>query len=92
MKFCANAQIILAFVFHLCTKYVVSLCLSVLPRCLNVMILVSFQTDRYMQKSVDPDQTPVPSGLPFCLHLFGSLCRKMIPIKNGGCSFSYVRI
>ena len=44
---------------------IVSFCLSVLPRCLNVMILVSFQTDRYMQvnaNSVDPDQTPVPSG------------------------------
>ena len=69
---------------------IVSLCLSVLPRCLTVMILVSFQTD-----SVDPDQTPVPSGFTMfaiCLHLFGSLCRKMIPIKNGGCSFSYIRI
>ena len=28
---------------------IVSLCLSVLPRCLTIMILVSFQTDRYMQ-------------------------------------------
>ena len=26
------------------------------------VMLVSFQTDRYMQISVDPDQTPVPSG------------------------------
>ena len=40
---------------------IVSLCLSVLPRCLIVMILVSFQTDRRM-RIVDPDQTPVPSG------------------------------
>ena len=39
---------------------VVSLCLSVLPRCLTVMILGSFQTDRYAN-SVDPDQTPVLS-------------------------------
>ena len=41
--------------------------------------------------SVDPDQTPVPSGF-ICLHRFGSLCRKMIPIKKGGYSFSYNRI
>ena len=26
------------------------------------VMLVSFQTDRHMQISVDPDQTPVPSG------------------------------
>ena len=42
---------------------IVSLCLSALPRCLDVMVLVSFQTDRQVYaNSVDPDQTPVPSG------------------------------
>ena len=33
---------------------IVSLCLSVLPRCLTSMILVSFQTDRYMLQNLIP--------------------------------------
>ena len=59
------------------------------------MILVSFQTDRYMQIVLTRIRHQSHQGsqcLPFCLHLFGSLCRKMILIKNGGCSFSYIRI
>ena len=75
---------------------IVSLCLSVLPRCLIVMIIVSFQTDRHIDaNSVDLDQTPVPSGFAMFAILSASfwlIMSKNDPIKNGGCSFSYIRI
>ena len=48
-----------------------SLCLFVLPRCLTVMILVSFQTD-IEANSVDPDQTTVSSGFTMFAILFAS--------------------
>ena len=59
-------------------------CLDYVPNCNGPS---KFSDRQVYANSVDPDQTPVPSGLqclPFCLHLFGSLCRKMIPIKNDG--------
>ena len=49
-----------------------------------------FSDRQVYANSVDPDQTPVPSGFTmFAIQSasFGSLCQKMIPIKNGGCSF-----
>ena len=50
-----------------------------------------FSDKQVYVNSVDPDQTPVPSGFTiFAIlsDLFCSLCQEMIPIKNGGCSFS----
>ena len=65
---------------------IVGLCLS--PNCNEVI------SDRQVYaNSVDPDQTPVLSGFTMFAILFGSLYMlKMIPIKIGGCSFSYIRI
>ena len=67
-------------------------CLAQVPNCNDPS---KFSDRQVYANSVDPDhkhQSHQGSQcLPFCLHLFGSLCRKMIPIKNGGCSLSYIR-
>ena len=58
-------------------------CLAQVPNCNDPS---KFSDRQVYANSVDPDQTPILQGsqcLPFCLHLFGSLCREMIPIKNG---------
>ena len=54
-----------------------------------------FSERQVYANSVDPDQTPVPSGFTMFATLSASfwlIMSKMIPIKNGGCSFSYIRI
>ena len=54
-----------------------------------------FSDRQVYANSEDPDQTPVPSGFTMFAILSASfwlIMSKKIPIKNGGYSFSYIRI
>ena len=67
-------------------------CLAQVPNCNDPS---KFSERQVYANSVDPDQTPVPSGFTMFATLSASfwlIMSKMIPIKNGGCSFSYIRI
>ena len=58
-------------------------CLAQVPNCNDPS---KFSNRQVYANSVDPDQTPIPSGFTMFAILsasFGSLCRKMISIKNG---------